>query len=334
MRGLRDGRPPLRSRTPSLGKSSVQTSSSRRRPTRSKELLESLKFHSILIPAEQGGLGTTQFDSFEFMHKTFQEFLVARYIIHSAKSGPEAAASVFRRYLSPQVSDFIKDEIKFAARGSGLAPIARNLQGALSTYDREAASSPDPRLRSTIQQVCYYLASLPLESIRESMLDRLSSERDPWIHRAIAIGLSFGGVTRGLDQYIETLRRERELGRSTDSNDLNIGFHLSFFGDQPFDPVQPYVDRGLASVSSTVSRLIYQLSIETDFGSWRLDLHTMIDLYRHRAVSRKSCTSTIKENRDRLNWVLKQFQVDPRSSTWPEVTDLRALLKELEILDD
>ncbi|HKP39469.1 hypothetical protein [Mycobacterium sp.] len=295
-----------------------------------------IELYSILVSADPDGGGTTLFDSFEFQHKTYQEFLVARYIMNAVLSGPEAAASVFRQYLSPQVSDFIKDDFKNASRSAGTASrLATNMQQALATYDRESARDMDSvRLRSTTQQICYYLASLPLAPIRESMLDRLAAERDPWIARAIAIGLSFGGETRGLDQYIESLRRERQLGRSTDANDLNIGFHLSFFGDQPFDPVQPYLDRGLESVTSTVSRLIYQLSIETDFGSWRLDLYTVLDLYQHRPQSRVSCVGAIVENRDRLNWVLRQFRADPRTNTWPELEELEVVLAELEVLDD
>lgn len=298
-----------------------------------KRAARDLEFHSILVGAEQDGTGTTQFDSFEFQHKTFQEFLVARYIINAAKAGPESAASVFRQYLSPQVSDFIKDELKNMAGHTHM--LATNLQQALASYDREAARNPEEiRLRSTIQQICYYLASLPLEPVREAMLSRLGIERDVWVARGIAIGLSFGGETRGLDQYIEALRRERDIGRSAEANGLNVGYHLSFFGDQPFDPLQPHVDRGLESVSATVSRLVHQLSSETDYGSWRLDLYTLIDLYRHRLQSRDSCVSTIVENRQRLNWVLQQFQSDPRAKDWPELADLRDLLTELEVLDD
>ena len=307
-----------------------------RTPDEVKAYARDLEFHSILIGAEADGLGTTQFDSFEFMHKTFQEFLVARYIINAAKTGPEAAASVFRQYLSPQVSDFIKDELKNTTASSGIArQLAQNLQGALASYDREAAREPDSiRHRSTIQQICYYLASLPLEPVRNLMLDRLTSEQDPWIRRGLAIGLSFGGETKGIDQYIESLRRERTLGRATAANDLNIGYHLSFFGDQPFDPVQPYLDRGLSTVSSTVSRLIYQLSIETDFGSWRLDLYTILDIYRYRTISRDSVTSTIFENRDLLNWVHTHFQSDPRTKDWPETGELGDLLNELGVRND
>ncbi|GAA2160976.1 hypothetical protein GCM10009826_28950 [Humibacillus xanthopallidus] len=305
-------------------------------PDEVKAYARDLELHSILIGAEAVGSGTTQFDSFEFMHKTFQEFLVARYIINAAKTGPEAAASVFRQYLSPQVSDFIKDELKNTSSSSGIArQLAQNLQGALASYDREAAREPDSiRLRSTIQQICYYLSSLPLEPVRNLMLDRLAIEHDPWVSRGLAIGLSFGGETKGIDQYIESLRRERTLGRTTAANDLNIGYHLSFFGDQPFDPVQPYLDRRLNTVSSTVSRLIYQLSIETDFGSWRLDLYTILDLYHHRTISRDSVTSTLFENRDLLNWVQTHFQSDPRTKDWPETRELGELLDELGVRDD
>lgn len=300
-----------------------------------RQAVRDVESYSILVSAEPDGGGTTLFDSFEFQHKTYQEFLVARYVMNSALSGPEAAASVFRQHLSPQVSDFIKDDFKNSGRTPGQAQrLATNLQQALASYDRESARNLDSvRLRSTTQQICYYLASLPLTPVRDAMLDRLAAEKDPWVARAIAIGLSFGGETRGLDQYIESLRRERQLGRSTDINDLNIGYHLSFFGDQPFDPVQPFLDQKLESVSSTVSRLIYQLSIETDFGSWRLDLYAILDLYRHRTQSKASCVSTIIENRDRLIWVLDQFKVDARTRNWPEVQDLEVILAEIGIIE-
>ena len=294
-----------------------------------------LELLSILVGAGQHGSGTTQFDSFEFMHKSYQEFLVARYIINAVKASPEAAASVFRQYLSPLVSDFIKDELKNASSAPGVATrLAQNLQGALANYDREAIRDSDSiRLRSTINQICYYLASIPLTPVRETMLNRLLHERDPLVARGIAIGLSFGGETRGLDQYIESLRLERQLGRATDRNDLNIGYHLSFFGDQPFDPLQPEIDRGLESVSSTVSRLIYQLSTETDFGSWRLDLYTLIDIYKNRSISKRSAESTIVENRDRLNWVLTHFKADARTREWPEVAELQEVLIDVGVCD-
>jgi hypothetical protein len=291
---------------------------------------------TVLVAAEASSPGAPP-GSYSFEHKSFQEYLVAQNVRAAMEASPEATASVFRRHLSPEVSDFVKDEIALlVTRRTKVSAVVTNCQQALLSYDRELQSSSDTsgRARSAVQQLCYYLASIPHPAVHRAMKARLSSESDPWIRRAIAIGLNFGGISTAVDHYVDSLTLERSLGGECPANELNVGYHLSFFGDQPFDPVEPFVDQGQAQVDKTVSTLIRQLTTETDRGSWRVDLYTVIDICRHRPQSRQSAEAALRESVIDARRALEVMEGDAQAALWPEVHAFRELLREMGLLEE
>lgn len=128
--------------------------------------------------------------------------------------------------------------------------------------------------------------------------------------------------------YIEGLRAERSSGAEPVENAVNVGFHLSFFGDQPFDPLRPDVDQGGADCSRTIRRLIYQLDTETDRGSWRMNLYTIADLWRYRAVSRQSCGEALVQQAATLRAIIARLKEDPWSAWWPELDEVADVIAE------
>ena len=102
-----------------------------------------------------------------------------------------------------------------------------------------------------------YLGNLESRIAQTFLLDRIDKELDEWIRRGISVGLAFEGQYKPLDKYLAELRAERSRGGETPKSDANIGFHLSFFGDQPFDPERPDYDMGFDECGKTVARLVY-----------------------------------------------------------------------------
>lgn len=261
-----------------------------------------------------------------FAHKSFQDFLVARYLSRWAVSGA-GTEQPFRRSLNPEVSEFLKEILKYLAGDSRLCEMA--VSRIKESY-RAALEDPthSPRQRVEIQQLAYYLGSINHPMSRATLRELASIERDPWVRRGIVIGLAFNGDPELLSEYVRTLREERASGQSAENN-VNLGFHLSFFGDQPFDPMQPYLDLGQDECTKTIERLSYQLTTDTDRPNSRLNLYTLIDLYQHRPASKLSAERALRSSKPVLISVLEQLRNEPVASEWPEVGELYAILENI-----
>jgi hypothetical protein len=269
-----------------------------------------------------------------FAHKSFQEYLVASYVFHAMTEDAERTSMVFRNYMSPEVSEFLKEYIarvnvskRLLAKFATIATEALRMNAGDNT---DLPTIENARRRLARGQLGYYLGHLRDESVVEFLREQLMQEADPWLRRNIVIGLSFGGEERYLHAYIAKLHEERTGPGPYVENDVNVGFHLSFFGDQPFDPIQPDRDQRLPHCSRTVARLVYQLGTETDFGSWRLNLFTLVDLWEHRQISRESCRQALVEQVPRLRAILASLENDDRAAWWPERQALGEILAKLE----
>jgi trypsin-like peptidase len=296
-----------------------------------EQVADDLREHSLLH--EDGSIfSALDPETLSFEHKSFQEFFVARHMF-GAVLGDDVSAVVnmFRRPISAEVSEFLKEYlVRARSRARMLTKIVGNLRDAYelnAAIPTGASSAEAGKVRIGKHQVAYYFGVLQVPVV-EAILDELyQRENDPLIRRAIAIGLSIGGNELRVHEYVGRLRDERMAGGGPE-NAVNVGFHLSFFGDQSFDPLRPDVDQGGSDCSHTVRRLVYQLDTETDRGSWRLNLYTIADLWQHRPQFRRSCREALIVDAMSLRRILVRLREDEWSAWWPELDEVAAAVEE------
>lgn len=303
-------------------------------PDRTKEeradTLWDLKYRTILEVNKQRVRLSR--DLLHFSHKSYQEYLVATKAYRAFLQNPEATAHVMRNYLSPEVGEFLKEYLVLINREPGLRTrAASNGLRALRTVARDRAVSEhnDPRTRIALEQLYYYLGNLELPEVQDSLEAQMKDETDPWLRRGLAIGLAFSGRSEPIAKYISELRSERDvLGAEGPLNAVNIGSALSYFGDQPFDSARPDIDAKLPGSGRTVSTFLYQLTTETERGCWRIDLYTLVDLWRWRPMARPSIRATVLERVEEIESTLDRLSHDPYSSAWLELDEFRSVVKE------
>lgn len=266
----------------------------------------------------------------QFSHKSFQEYLVATRVHLALTSSHADTARMFASHLAPEVSEFIKEAIDDTnTRPKQQAEASANFQQALKEYtskvEIEDLGIQEDRFRFMKEQLCYYLGNLHLKEAHDFLLDHLEVEEDEWVRRGIAVGLAFGGIYEPLAQYLNDLAKERSGPSPHPRNEANIGFHLSFFGDQPFDPADPEKDFGFPECSKTVARLSYQLTTRTNRPNWQIDLYTLLDL-RNRTLSLESYEQALAESVPALNMALRMLESDTAARDWNEAEHLRQLL--------
>jgi len=292
-------------------------------------LVEDVRSHSLLH-VDGAAYASVEPGTLSFTHKSFQEYFVASYLFHALLTEVPRATEAFQRHVSPEVSEFLKEYIGRLRSDARLRKrLGQALRQAYAFSREEPAAVSDERSRARIarEQLGYYLGNLPDADVQRFLRAEAAAETDPWVRRGIIIGLSFGGDATLLEGYIDRLSEERrDPSGGTSENDVNLGFHLSFFGDQPFDVLRPDVDQGLPTCSRTVARLIYQLQTETDRGSWRLNLYTLCDLFEHRRISRGDFSTAAAAHSPQLRRLLSRLSTDSRTNVWPELARLSAIL--------
>ena len=129
-----------------------------------------------------------------------------------------------------------------------------------------------------------------------------------------------------------TLFRSPMLGEEhasegpTPERDANIGFFLSFRGDQPFDAERPGEIGEDPDPARTVADLVGGLGEDKHPGSWRIKLFTLIDLGRHPAIPAERFRHATAPHLDRLKAILERLEADPVRQNWPELKELGEML--------
>lgn len=311
----------------------------RRLPDRSleerAEIAEDLRVRSVLH-VDGSMFSSIHPGTMSFVHKSFQEYLIARWLYNTMSTSAETTAVALRQYMSPEVDEFLKEYLSRTRRMPRLmSEIARNCIEALRANERtneaaEIGADEYARARLAREQLGYFLGNMNVLFASEFLREQLDREVDPWLRRGITIGLAIGGNERYLHSYVDRLRAEREASEPHVENQVNLGFHLSFCGDQPFEPLTPERDQGLEVCVRTIRRMVYQLGTEVDRGSWRLNLYTLLDLWQHRPVSHASARENLLELKGQLVRVLDKISNDDRCNWWPEIAEMRELIAELD----
>lgn len=269
-------------------------------------------------------------DEFSFGHRTIQDYFIARRLFRMLDTNVAEVGTMFSRLSSPSVSELYKEYVAVLRRRdpARLVRLSERSRRAIEVleadhgHDREAYG----RLRLAVGQLLYYIGVIGVAAGVGYLRSRLPDEKDAWLQRNIMLGLAFTGDLSEESRYVESLRDERRRRSQCPLNEANLGFHFSFFGDQPLDPTAPEIDQGLHRCDLTVSSLIYQLGRPVTTATWMIDLYTLVDLWANVPWARATVEAYAAEHLRSLRRCLAVFKADPVSRGWPDVARLRELV--------
>jgi hypothetical protein len=296
-----------------------------------ESLMDDIENHTLLTFTRHSMLAEPQ-GTLHFTHRSLHMYFVARHLYQSMTSRSAPAMEAFSKFVSGEVSRML---LEFITRLHSQPRVASRAREVLRTVlDEPASGSPSAltraRVRIARQQAAYYLGAVGGPASRAILTETVASEQDAWVARGMAIALSLAGDSRVLDEQIEARRRERSSDGPSPLCDVNLGYHLSFAGDQPLDILAPDLDQGDPTCALTVSTLIRQLEMPEKRGSWRSTLFTLADLAHNRPVSRASFEEAVRRDRARFDAALQQLADDPGCREWPELAEARAAVDDVD----
>jgi hypothetical protein len=268
---------------------------------------------------------------FSFESASWGWYFVAAHIADVLERKPEETLQAFSKYLTKDITNFLiwnlRDFVGQAPRQARLA-----MQAAL-TAPPEEMTLDRHRVRIAREQIAYFLGSTRDPAVIDVLAPMLETEEDDWVRRGIAFGLADGDQPDYADWYVARLQAELEAGGEMPQRDTNIGFHLTFRGDQPvvvdrIDAISPD-----PSCVQTVAELVRGLSEDRHPGSWRIKLWTLIDLGRHPSIAPDAYAEAIAPHEAALREIARKLAAYGRARGWPELADLHDLLARFDEIE-
>jgi hypothetical protein len=210
-------------------------------------------------------------DHYFFSHETFQEFYAAKYVFRSLLLGSEPAQNVLRQHLPVEIAGLLKELL----RAKSLSEKERNkIESHLESAYHAGSGAEGQLLR---EQACYYLACLGNDHSIKFLEEIIATEPDLFVQRGILIGLGILCKRQDMiDRYLSSLHA------NTDADSINIGYHLIYYGDSPFE--ENYVDNGQKKCAGTIRAILRHLESEQYSYGWSLDMLTLRRLIETRGA--------------------------------------------------
>ncbi len=283
--------------------------------------VETIVNHTLLVNPQPGS------DELRFEEPSWGWFFLARHLVHTLTYSPQEALRAFSKFLSADVMELC-EEILRDALVHHHEPILDALRFAL--WEDTATDLSPSRRTIAREQIGYLLGAIGDGGVRAELAALMDSdagtwEPDPLVRRGIAFGLANGGAAEFADRYVQVLRDERARGEAHERS-VNIGFFLSFRGDQPYDHERPGEIGVRPEPVRTVADLVRGLEEDRHCGSWRIKLFTLVDLAQHPAIEPECYERAIAPYRERLNTILQRLEADSQRSEWVELAELREQL--------
>jgi len=209
-----------------------------------------------------------------FIHKSFQEFYVAKRIFKNMRHSIEQAAEALREFIPVEVATFLKDMLIARDLSEYEKRLITNIL--IETYQQHPGSDQESLLIR--QHVAHYLARLGTQRAVQFLEQAYEREPNKWVLRSIMVGLAlFCNKAEILDQYIDILHKDPEAAS------INIGYHLVYYGDQSLE--EGYYDQGGKKCDGTVRAIFRHLRREKHKPAWALDLLTLRSLLETRGLA-------------------------------------------------
>lgn len=216
-------------------------------------------------------------------HSRVADYLIARYVINGLIKNPSgnAKAANTLRYLYPHQINILCKDILNRDQNTQFQVVkaaAKILQreGVNSTAMAQAVyllgRVEDWQARDIAKQTLHRFH----ESLRKRQGDNPITKEFLLLTRTLSISLAELGDEAAQQNYIEGLLADPKLDM------FNRGFHLEYYGDQPFSPAdQPRSDDNLEPAPRTFDRLFKELSDNSN-PIFEIALYTLCSLAQHR----------------------------------------------------
>lgn len=220
------------------------------------QIIDDICLRSFLIGSYGG--------HYYFIHKSFQEYYVAKYIIKSMQQSVENIARALVVSTPAEVAAFLEVMLKEKAMHKHESDlIADNL---IKVYQQNGGNDYSSLIIR--EHSCYYLACLGTQKATQFLENSYVKETNKWVQRGMMVGLSiFCNREDIIEKYIGMLYIDSEAAS------INIGYNLAYCGDQSLE--EGYYDKGESKVSGMVRELFRHLGSEKYKAGWALDLLTL-----------------------------------------------------------
>jgi hypothetical protein len=223
------------------------------------QLLDDICFRTFLIATE--GV------SYYFIHKSFQEYYVARYIYDALTSRGhdlDYVSRVLQELIPMEVSAFLK--IMLCAKDLNKYNKEKMVKCLIMIYQQN--ETKDEKAAMIRQYASYYLTVLGTQTGIQFLEHICQQEVNKLVQRGIMVGLALNcNRVDILEQYINVVNTDPEAAS------INIGYHLVHYGDQALE--EGYYDKGGENCAGTVRAIFNHLRSESYKNYWVLDLLTL-----------------------------------------------------------
>jgi transcriptional regulator with XRE-family HTH domain len=245
----------------------VDTFTSRYPERTEMQLVDDLCFRTLL---------TVDGEEYAFLHKSIQEFYVARYVWERMRSREETAWEKIEQALNTSLPFDVATFLKQAMKESTLAEKEAITGNLVRVYQRNQGQ--DPQTVVIRQQASHYLTSLDFSKANQFLEQICETEPDKWVQRGIMVGLALYCRRQDiLDRYVQIIRRDQEAAS------INVGYHLVYYGDCP--PGTDYDIENIVQCEKTISALFRHLRDEHYKIGWSLDILTLVSLIEQQGIS-------------------------------------------------
>jgi hypothetical protein len=235
------------------------------------QLLDDLCFRTLLSASEG--------ETYSFLHKSFQEYYVARYIVDCMRSRdqhPDAIAAVenvLQEFLPWDVGTFLKGILV----SEEISPHDKDLIVSMLIKVYQRNRKDDPRSVTIRQHASHYMTLVGTKQAVEFLEQACEREPNKWVQRGIMVGLAlYCGRTDILERYINIIRHDAEAAS------INIGYYLVYYGDQAEE--LGYYDQGGEKCDGTIQAIFRRLKDESFRKGWVLDILTLSTLLEQRGM--------------------------------------------------
>lgn len=243
------------------------------------QLIDDICFRTFLL--EEDG------DKYYFIHKSFQEYYIAKYVFDHLRSknlSTEKIITILQEFIPVDIAAFLKAMLKsFDCYKYDSEIIVDNLI-------RVTNNSTGNDYRSTVarENASHFLAYLGTPKAIQFLEKSYLNEPNKWVQRGMMVGLALLCKKESmLDCYINMIYKDPEAAL------INLGYHLVYYGDQAAE--EGYYDQGGAKCDGTLRAIFRHLNNERYQSGWALDLLTLRLLIKERGVSILDINEQYKE---------------------------------------
>lgn len=233
------------------------------------QLVDDICFRTFLLENEG--------DKYYFIHKSFQEYYVGKYIFERLRNknlSSEKLTAILQVFLPVDITSFLKDMLK------SLSSYRHDSEIIVDNLIRinENGRGSDHRSAVARQNTSHFLAYLGTPRAIQFLENSYEDEPNKWVQRSMMVGLALLCEKEDmLERYIEMIYKDPEAAS------INLGYHLVYYGDQA--PEEGYYDQGGARCDGTLRTIFRHLEHEQYQTGWALDLLTLRLLIKGRGVA-------------------------------------------------